>query len=205
MPALCSVACGTPQAVPTTYQQNCIDKFRKHGYKHFVLVRCDYEFTDALDTTELEAAVAANNIHISPPGILNVPQPTFNNFQVEGCGRQVPGVVTYNIDFQTYQTADDLSDADYWCEVFENAASYRILWFDCNDIFTVSDDYAAAVKAGAPAAVAGESIGFEFGVTQIPMWVEGEQGYGQWTIQFQIEKSGCLRQVFLPGWIGSLA
>lgn len=198
MSDICSTTCGVQADVIASYW-DCVDVFRDCGWKHFVLIRCDWNPADLLDPAEWAAAVAANLVHLSPPGNFIPQAPTVTPFQIEGCGREVTGVAEYLFDFTTYQTDAALADYTYWKDLFANSASYHMIPVDCNRIFHISDDWAAAVTAGAPATVAGTTPGFEFSVTQVPYQAPGEGDYCVWTTQFKIRKAGVFCGRFLPG------
>ena len=205
MAAICSVACGARPAVPVSFHDNCTDIFRKFGSNHFILIKCDYVFTDVTDPAEWTTAIAADNIHISPAGALVLNEPDNPVVQVEGCGREVVGVNTYTIDFRTYQTGvitDNVpQDVKYWRDLVANVGSYRLLMLDCSEIFTVDDGWMDAVEAagGGAVALAGQNPGFEFSVSSIPIFVEGDESLGVWTTQFTVKKTGILEAVQLPG------
>lgn len=191
------VICATPgQAAPQTYYGGT-DSIRRFGFNHFILIECDYAFTDILDSAEWASAVLANSIRISPPGALVINAPTQTSFAIEGCGREIVGEATYTFDFTTYQDGAftaGLPDAMvYWRNVLNNAAGYRLMLLDCvaNKMF-VDDGWPDEVAAGAPATIASNNPGYEFSVSQIPYWSEGQESLGLWTTQFTVKKSGVL-------------
>lgn len=201
---LCSTNCGSSSDVPQSYDNFCDDEFREYGANQFILAKCDYQFTDIMDvTTEWPAAMAADSVRVSPRGKLVVGEPTVNTFEIEGCGREIVGEVEYLVDFETYQTKDDLSDSTYWSNLFSNSGLYRLFWIDCDGILTLADNWADAVNAvtvpSPTATVSGESPGFIFSITKPPFWVEGEQGYGKWVTQFKVKKVGILKVARIPG------
>lgn len=205
--ALCSTACGEASSLPTNYF-NCVTKTRKYGYKHFVLKKCDYQFTDILDVDEWTAAVASGDIVISPPGILTLPTPDQTIIDID-CDTKLTTDITYTIDFVTYQVSEsDVADCDFFKAVYDNHTSYEILWFDCvtsGERWAVQDDWKTAIEAGAPATVTGTSPGFKFSVTGVPTWQAGEGDRGQWVTQFQLEVDGMIQQVLIPGAAAAVA
>lgn len=220
--------CGTAVDVPTSYF-GCLDITRRAGSNHFILIDCETGgatgFGDILDTANWNTHVAANDVHISPPGSVVINAPTATAFTAEGCGRQFVGEATYTIDFTTYQFGADNPDSGaatnpvaidnipdsmhYWCNVFDNASRYRIMFYDCDTqpIYYVDDAYFAEAIAqnGASANVAGSVPGYEFSISVIPHWVAGEQNLGLWTVQFSIVKEGMMKFMFLPDVLGELA
>lgn len=206
MSAVCSTAFGAPPDVPTSYFAGT-DAFRQFGYNYFILVSCDYQFTDIMDPSEWTTAITANDIHISPPGALIINPPDNPIVQIEGCLRETVGVNTYLVDFATYQFGgftDNASDsAKYWRDIFNNAASYHMLILDCNGMFHVADGWMDAIETGtsgaSPVTIAGETPGFAFGITQTPTWVAGEADLGTWSTQFSIKKTGVIESALIPG------
>lgn len=204
MADLCSTTCGTIANVVSSYW-DCTDVFRKCGSNHFILIRCDLQFTDILDPAEWTTRIGENLIHISPPGNFVPQAPTVSPFRVEGCGREVTGVAEYLFDFTTYQTDEGLADYEYWKNLMENSSGYRMILVDCNEIFKLQDDWALAIDGGAPASVSGTTPGFEFSITVPAHEVEGEGEYCVWTTQFKIKKAGGFCARFLPGVLDVLA
>lgn len=191
-----SLVCATPgSSAPLTYFSGS-DVTRRFGFNYFILIECDYVFTDILDAAEWTTAVAANSIHISPPGALVINPPTTTSFVIEGCGREIVGEATYTIDFTTYQDGGFTSAVPdsmvYWRDVLNNAAGYHIMFLDCNNKLFVDDGWADEVGAGAPATIAANTPGYEFSVSQVPYWSEGQESLGLWTTQFTIKKTGIL-------------
>lgn len=204
MALVCNTSCGATPVVPTSFYDGCTDITRTFGFNHFILVQCDYAFTDILDASEWTTAIAADKIHIGPAGNLVINQPTANAVKVEGCGREVLGTSTITVDFTTYQfggtTLANVPDSfQYWKDLLANSTSYRLMFVDCNGLFFVDDDWMAEIGAGTPATIAGSSPGFEFSISGLPAWIAGEEDLGLWSTQFTIKKSGILEAAFLPG------
>lgn len=203
MSLLClSEGCDTEEAmIEQSYYDICVgDVLRKFGLTQFVLVRCDYQFTDLLNTAEWDAAKASGHVGISPPGTITIGEPTQETFQIDGCRRLVVSETVIPITYVTYQTHELLYDYDYWGKFKQHHSLYRVMIVDCNGIFWVSCSYAEALKLGAPVSVTGESPGMPFSLTQIPMPGLGENSIHQvWTTQFQINMDEVLCGVKLPG------
>lgn len=207
MSLLCAEDCLTEiGSIPASYHDICVgDVLRDFGFKQVIWLRCDYEFTDILDPDEWITARDNGDVGISPEGSITINTPTQPTFVIDGCLREKAGQATIPIDYFTYQTADDLSDFDYWKTINSNAASYRIMLVDCNGIFWVSDNFKAAILLGAPAMVAGESPGLEFSITQLPIPQPGaEPTYQIWSMQFQIKISSVPCVSYLPGVLTAL-
>lgn len=206
MAAICAATCGIIQNPPSTYF-DCADETRNFGFKHFVLIKCDYQFTDILDSAEWEAAVANGDVKIGPPGSLVINPATANSFEIEGCGREITGEATFTVDFTTYQfgkftTANVPDSVMYWRDVFKNSVSYRMMMPDCHNtlpLFFMDDGWMDAISGGAPATVPSANPGFEFSVTTLPNWSAGQERLGVWTTQFTIKKVGIMEAALLPG------
>jgi len=209
MSLLCVADCtGVIEVIPTNYHDPCGgDVLRNYGWKQFVIVSCDYQFANILDTDEWQAARDAGFAGISPEGILNFNQPNQDSFEIDGCRREVADEAEVLIDFGTYQTKDDLSDFDYWKDLYRRVSNYRILPVDCNGIFYISDSYKAALVAGVPPiTVAGESPGLEFSMPRTPMPLAGANpNFVYWTMQLQIKFTDVLCAAFLPGVLTALS
>ena len=211
MAAICASSCGTIQDPPSTYF-DCEDEIRKFGFNHFILAKCDYQFTDILDAAEWQAAVASGDIKISPPGKAVINAPNVTSFEIEGCGREIPGESNYTVDFTTYQfggftTANVPDSVVYWRDVFRFSGSYRMLLPDCdsvNPLFFMDDGWMDQIGGGAPATVANANPGFEFSIITPPNWSEGQEKKGVWTTQFSIKKSGVMEAALLPGVFAAL-
>jgi hypothetical protein len=202
MAVLCNLECGETLVKPLADYSECIPKFRRYGYSHFVLLACDTAFDDITDPLEWEAKVLSDDVHISPRGILNIGQPEGSSFVYDGCGNQAIGSLTYPITFETYMTKDDLSDFLWMENLMDNYQNFRIILRDCNDIFHLEDNFTLALRDGGSSPFAGltnENPGFVFSITSPPLWEQGEQDNGKWTITFQVIKQGIFRGVFLPG------
>lgn len=195
---LCSTACGTVPNPPEAYN-GCSDYTRRYGSDYFVLISCDYQFTDILDASEWTTAIAAGDIQISPPGKLIIQPPSSTTFEIEGCGREIVGESEYLMDFESYQAKSDLSDYDYYADLNADVRNFRVIPWMCSGEFLVQDDWQAAVAGGSPATVSGTTPGFSFSLSQQPAWVEGEQKKGKWQLQMKVKKDGILRAVDLPG------
>lgn len=196
---LCPTNCGTIADALARYDDCATDVFREFGANHFIIQKCDYEWTDMLSTVEWAAAVVSNDIQISPAGILTINAPTVETFQMEGCGREATGKLTYTVDFTTYQTDAALADYQYWRNLFKNARSYRIFFVDCNQIFFLEEEWAIELEGVAPATVAGGNPGFEFSLPAPPRWEAGENEYGRWAVQFSIKTANLMGQALIPG------
>lgn len=203
---LCASSCGAASSdVPANYHDPCAFEVRKYGARQLVWIRCDYVFTDITDDAEWTAAVAADQIGVSPHGIVTLNEPSQNTFQIDGCGTEYVEEAEYDIDFQTYFVDSALLDFDYWKTVFSGFTGYRLMWFDCNGILFLTDNFANEIKTGTPPiAVAGESPGFEFSVTKTPVPIEGEGNLWQWSTQFRIKSINVLCGVYLPDIITAL-
>lgn len=202
MSLLCGTSCGTPANAPSRFDDCAQDVLREFGANHFVLQTCDSAWTDILDTTEWATKIAANDLAISPAGILTINAPTQEQFELEGCGREAIGKLTYTVDFVTYQTEDDHADWTYFHTLFQSSRSWRIMFVDCNQVWMTDADWAAAVIAAGgvgPVTIAGETPGFEFSVIQAPRWEAGESDYGRWAMQFQIEIRDIIGHCNIPG------
>jgi len=194
-------------AIPDNYHNPCVgDVLRKFGFKQFIVVSCDYQFTDVLDAAEWQTARDAGKIGISPEGIITINAPTQDTFVIDGCGREKASEAIMAIDYQTYQTAEDLSDYDYWKTIYRNASAYKIIFVDCNGIFWIADNYKTAIEAGSPATVSGESPGLDFSMTQSPTPLPGDNAvYQVWSMQFQIKLNDVVCAAYLPGVLAALA
>jgi len=202
MAVLCNLDCGETLVKPLPDYSECIPKFRRYGFRTFGLIACDYVFTDITDPSEWEAAVASNDVHIAPRGIINIGQPDQASFVFDGCGNQAIGALTYPITYETYLTEDNLEDHLWFESLMDNYTNFRIFLIDCNDIYYIEDNFALALRSNDSSPFAGltnENPGFEFSITSPPLWEEGEQTNGKWTASFQVIKQGIFRGVFLPG------
>lgn len=199
MALLCPTNCGDPGAIAARYDDCSEDVTREYGFNHFILVKCDYEFTDILDPTEWGAAVTAGDILISPAGTLTIAAPTQDTIEAEGCGRTIPGKLTYQVDFYTYQVAADLSDWAYWNDFFNYYPGWRIMFLDCNGFFYIDNAWPGVIGLGSPATIAGETPGMEFSVTQPPRWEAGDGRLGRWAVQFEIKTKKIMGVAALPG------
>lgn len=199
MSLICNTTCGSPAKPPLKYDDGCNDILRKFGANVLIFIACDYEFTDILDVAEWTAAIASNDIHVTPAGIVIPQEPSANSFPIEGCGREITGEVEQLIDFETYQTKADLSDHTYFRSLYDDSRAFRVMWLDCNGIFYVENDWADAVAGGAPATVAGGNPGFEFSLSGLPAWVAGEEQKGKWKFQLKIKTSSIAGAALLPG------
>ena len=182
----------TPGTIPAHYF-NCANVFRRIGAKFFVLVKCDYQFTDITDPAEWTTALGAGNVIVSPPGDLLFAAPNFTTFDTDRCGGKAVADITWPIDFTTYQVAADLSDFTWWEALYNNASGFRLMTVDCNGIWTVSDEYATGTTS------AGNSPGLAFSITALPNPQEGDAKQAQWTTQFEIAKEGLIKKRLLPG------
>jgi hypothetical protein len=201
MSLICSTNCGTIQSPPQSYG-GCDITTRQFGFDHFGFIKCDYAFTDILDSTEWNTAVGANNIRISPKGILDFPKPTFDTVKATGCGNKITLPANYTLNFTTLDTATDHTDFTYWKNVFDNRDSFRLFFFDCNGFFYLEDDWITAVDGGSPATVSGGNPGFKFSITEMPFpdkETAGDNDFYKWGVQFQFLKSGTLQARKLPG------
>lgn len=195
---LCDTSCGTPANVPEKYNA-CIDSFRKFGSKHFVLIGCDVTWTDILDTAEWTTKIGADDLHASPAGILKINEPTVSSFIVEGTGREATGEAEYLIDYETYQTKSDLSDYTYFANIFDNNKSFYIFFLNGSGEWIIQDDWVTEIAGGTPATISTTSPGFEYSISILPAWVEGENGWGKWKMQFKVKKTGIFRAALIPG------
>ena len=194
---ICIDGCGD-NTKPLVQYGGCNIKTRQFGYSHFVLVACTYQFADILDATELETAVASDDVHISPVGILNIQVPSSTSFVATGCGVEIQGTLEYPATFETYQTDVDLADFTYWVNFFNNSASWSIIPITCDGIFHVTPEYAAAT-ASPPATVLDQTPGYQFSVTQAPVWTQGEGKNGKWSVGLKIITNQPFPGIYLPG------
>lgn len=196
---ICSTSCGSIQSVPAPFG-GCGIETRKWGFTKFILFKCDYEFTDILDASEWETAIAAGNINVSPPGIIDFPTPTLNSVEVTGCGLKVPLPTLFQATYTSRDTdPDNLLDFAYYENLEANVQDYRIGFLDCEDNFYLESNWVDAASDGAPATVSDESPGFEFSLIQIPHFTNDGNGLFQWNAQFEIKKAGILKAIKLPG------
>jgi hypothetical protein len=205
MSLLC-VPCDTQASPPVRYQ-DCEIETRKFGFSKFVIIPCDFEFDDVTDPLEWEAGITAEDIGVSPDGILVIAEPDVTSFAATGCGLQLVGEIAYNLTFTTYATKKDLSDHAYWKEFFKNSQQFRIIPIDCNGIFYLSSpfvDFINDQSSSNATAIVGNSAAHEFSVTSPPTWIEGEGGKGQWSVTMQVISSDILTGVYLPGVVNVL-
>lgn len=212
MAILCPTACGTSDLVSSYFDCLNGDLTRKFGANYFALVKCDYQFVDITDPTEWQAAVAAGDVKLSPPGSLVINSPDATAFVIEGCGRELLGEVTYTIDFTTYQVGQLVNnvpaDFVYWRDLLANSGNYRVIFIDCAELFRVDDGWMDAMITAAgtpPVTVTGTNPGFVFSVTQVPFFGAGEEQLGVWNTQFTIKKIGLMESIALPGILPVLA
>ena len=187
--ALCPGTCPAPTAITGFY--TCTSVTRKADVKFFILIKCTYQFTDILDTTEWTTGITSGDIVISPPGDLDIPTPTQTDVQTT-CDTWKTGELTYDLTWTSYEVAaGDTSDIDFYDTIDGEQGLWRIMWLDCNagdERFAINRDWAAEIDATAPAAVTitGTSPGFPFSVIQKPHFVKGDGGFGTWTMGFRV-------------------
>lgn len=199
MSVICSSSCGTIQTVPAPFA-GCNINTRKFGFNRFILFKCDEEWTDILDTDEWTTKLSANLVNVSPKGIISFPTPTLNSVVATGCGQKVPLPTLFQADYTSLDTdPTNLLDFEYYEDLEANFQDYRLAFMDCEDNFYLESNWVDEVTGGAPATVSGETPGFEFSLTQIPHFTDNGDGLFQWNAQFEIEKSGILKAVKLPG------
>lgn len=198
MSVICTTNCGSINTVPASYG-GCRVNQRKFGFTYFILFKCDVTWDDILDTTEWTTKLAANEVNVSPPGIIEFPTPTLNNSVVTGCGLKLPLPTLFQANYSTVDTDDDLADFSYWRNILNNYQDYRLGFLDCEDNFYLDSDWVDEISDGAPATIASESPGLEFSVTQAPHFGDNGDGLFQWNTQFEIEKEGILEAAKLPG------
>lgn len=230
--------CSSDVLVPTAYAQGCDTLFRRARNNHFMLIKCDFtdetgaQFVptedDALSPVFWQEAIAAGVAAVSPPGNIVFNTPDVTSFEIEGCGREVTGDLTYTIDFTTYQgglvnlyggTPNDYGtpvDVDYWYDFFANSGLYRIVFFlagvrgsgenECHHSMFVSSEFYNNIRGTEMTPLGTLPIladqlqpGIEFSVTQPPVWVEGEESLGQWSMQVSITQGTPLGAVYLDG------
>jgi len=194
-------------AIPDNYHDICLgDVLRKWGFKQFIWVACDYQFTDILDAAEWQTARDNGKVGISPEGTLSFNAPTQDTFVIDGCGREKGSEAVIAIDYTTYQTKEDLSDYTYWKTIYRNSSAYKIIVVDCNGIFWLADSYIEALALGAPVTVLGESPGLDFSMTGIPNPQPGANPvYQVWSMQVQLKLTDVVCAGFLPGVLDALA
>lgn len=207
MSLLCVADCGQQlEQVPSNYYNPCIgDIFREFGMKTAAVVSCDYQFANILDTAEWASAQAAGKAGLLPEGTILVNEPTNDTFVVDGCRREVANEAVLLLDYTTYQVDPALLDYDFWKDMFRRHVGFRLLPVDCNGIFWLSDNYAAALKGAPPVTVVGESPGLNFSMTKIPIPQLGDNGVNQvWSTQFQLKFTDVVCAGLLPGVLTTL-
>lgn len=204
---LCSTACGAVATVPTSYWDECAGNvFRKYGFNYVALIKCDVNIPDPTDLTAWDALVASGDIQIMPKGKLDIPQPDVEtSSDIDFCGGDTVLSITYNLTYQTYQTADDSSDYIYFQNLLKNHANYRMVWFDCDGNVNMSDEYIDFVDGTSAVAPTGNP-GHAFSISAPPHPEEGDGQRVRWGFTAQIELSGdeILRQTSLPGLLASV-
>lgn len=199
MSALCPSAC-TVADLPTAYF-TCNTVTRSACAKYAVLIKCDYVFTDVLDSTEWTTAKTAGDIISLPPGNMTINVPDFTSIEID-CDNEIAADIAHTVDYETYQVSTTLADYTFWRTVQANPGSYRLMIIDSHndaDAFWVSDAFATAIDAGAPAASAGNSPGFAFSLPTLPHPEEGDGRRMKWVAQFKIKYEGIPQRRQLPG------
>lgn len=174
MASLCSTACAGVSNPPAAYDAACTIETRRYGSNYFCLVKCD-ETVDITLAANVNTAVTAGIIALSPLGKLIVqPEEQTVIESATGCGQDIAVGSTTDITFETYQTdgCDGITDFTYWYDLRENYLKYRIFWVDCCGIIFYDE--------GA------SNPGYAFTMPKLPTWEEGEEGYGKWSMTFQI-------------------
>lgn len=200
MSILCTTTCGTPPKLTGEYYDCSDPNYRKAGWNHFTLHTCNVAWTDLLDAAEWTTKVAAGDVEISTPGILNINEPEFTEVQILGCGDTKVFDISYLVDFETYFADDALLDWVYWTTIFQRSSLYRIMFIDCDDVFWMEPDWANEVRSGAPALLSGKHPGFVFDITKPPHLVDGDGRLKKWTTQFRVRTGQrIMGQALLPG------
>lgn len=200
---------GALSAIPRSYWNGC-DQTRSYGANHFILFKCDFNFYDKVggtgknifDKAVWDAAIAAGDIVVSPPGTLTQQAPTQTSTEVEGCRRTIVGDMTYLYDFTTIQTGADCEDFEFWDTLFRSASQYRIAFVHCDGRLDFDEAWYKALKALIDATPGGpwtypvdgtepvSSPGFSFGVPVAPYITEQtDLRVEQWTTQFEIKRN----------------
>lgn len=242
--------CTSNVIVPAAYAGSCDSFFRRARNNHFALIKCDWKdetgtlfdptgavpvgTDDLLDSNFWAGAVDFGVVQLSPPGNVVINTPDTTSFEIDGCGREVVGDLTYTVDFTTYQagavgfTTENTTfgtpvDIDYWVDFFNNANQYTVLFFlngirgttesRCHHSVYMSPEAYQSVRAVADVAAPDNTVpvlanelqpGFEFSVSAPPTFIEGEENLGQWTVQFTIETSQPFGAVYADGLVQAI-
>ena len=188
---LCSTNCGATADPQASYWDQCDgNTFRKYAYPYMALMRCDLNLPDPNDLTAWETAFTNGAIQLLPCGKVTLPAPTVETSEdVNVCGGATVLSTTYNVTFETYQTAEDYTDGVFYKNFLRNHSNYRVMWFDCNSVPYMSGEYADFVNGQTVNAPVG-APGFEFTVSAPPHPVEGDGQRQKWEFTIEIELDG---------------
>ena len=202
---LCASNCGTTEKPPQTYHKSCDQNaFRTYGYPHFALISCNVAIPDPNDIAQWTALCASGDIAISPKGILSIPAPDQTTGIIDACGSEEVLETTYKLNFETHQ-ATKLEDCKYFYEFLKNHKNYRIIFFDCDGMVTLTSEYLDFVDGTTTTAPTG-SPGYEFTVSRVPHPEEGQGRKVKWTFEASVRFSGTdmLCYTEIPGLLPAL-
>jgi hypothetical protein len=137
--AICPSACAP--SLPTNYSGGCGIVTRPGGIKKFVMIKCDYEFTDITDLEEWAAAVTSGDVVASGLVLAQKPKGSFTKKRITSCEPEAVVGGEKTITFQDYNT-DTVTEGgagilhyDFWNTIISQTQNYRFGFITCDGYF----------------------------------------------------------------------
>jgi len=151
------------------------------------LVRCDVVVNTDTKLADFAKAVADGLVKLLPCGKIRTTPSFETSSDVSDCGGDVVLETTYDVVFETYQTAKDKSDYAYYKAILKTHPNWRLLIFDCDGCVAFNSEFTDAIVNGQTYS---GNPGFDFTISSNPDEVEGDAGRVKWTFTSQLVLDG---------------
>lgn len=127
------------------YANGCKIKSRKGGIPRLTFLICDpdYVHPNAVEEGQspwenldnVKAAMCAGLLNFSGEVLGSKPKGSFTKRRMGSCSPEETIGGTKPINFQDYNSSDDLIDFDFWSWVQENRSRLKFGWISCDDLW----------------------------------------------------------------------
>ena len=205
------------ELVPQRYDiANCGDQLRSFGFDSMIFFHCSLLAAflesqgtpfDITDATHWETAVGLGLITRSPCGSFSLGDSNDEIAGEDGCGNPIVDFSEITWEFETFQTAEDKSDEEYFYNLDKKWSQYSMGWISCDGCIYLNEKVTEDYKDNGVLTFSTGQLGYSAVKTRRPQWVinNGKGKAGKWVTSGYYRTSCVPRGIEVIGLVDAIS